>query len=293
MSNESTTTTDETEVSEQDYEEPEKAVYYAIEHADVPLTFEMIADRPETDGHSESEIRDGIDHWDFGTVEYDGVTAYYLGRETRRSVTIDREMYEEMRSKSFYIGEDPLGVKVHLTEDYRTVRRGGDWEDTGKNAWGPLFPIEDDDDVDQTEPKTEHRSKNVMLEAAADDIVQITTVHAGMRRVPEKMRVVRRTNTYYGPVVKLIPPEDWEGERTNYELTCPDHQSRLVLWKAVTDHEGYIQSWAKVARVSAEIFNVSAYDICGECGEPIKDPMHRSMAAMGQCPGGFNEGDGS
>lgn len=273
----------------QEYDEPDKAVYYALEHANIPLTEEQMLDRPETNGHDIEAIREGIESWGFDTVEYDGVTTYHLGKDTHRAVTVTREMYEELRDKGSYIGEDLHGVKVHLSEDYRSVGRVKSEEDSPDwDTWAPLFPIKDDDDIDETEPVTEASSKSVMLEGTPDDIIKINEVHAGMRRVPEKMKVVRRTNTYHGPAIRLMPPEDWVGERTNYELTCPDRFSRLVLWKAVTDHEGYIQKWTKIARVTAEIFNVAGYDICESCEEPIKDPMHRSMAMIGQCQGGFN-----
>lgn len=280
------------ETPHEEYEDRSRAVFYALEHAPTPLTESMIADRPETDGFSLEEIREGIEDRRLSTVDYEGVTAYYLDRESSTVVKIDREMYEGLRDKGHYIGEDPHGVNVHLQEDYRTIGRVKSEEDSPDwETWGPMFPLRDDDDLDETKPVTEHSSKNVMLEATTDDIVGIENVHAGMHRVPEKMRVVRRTNTYHGPAIRLIPPEDWPGERTNYELTCPDRYSNLVLWKAVTDHEGYIQKWVKIARVTAEIFNVAGYDICASCEEPIKDPMHRSMAMLGQCNGGFNDGE--
>lgn len=283
------TSEDAVDSAAQDYEDPERAVYYALEHADIPLTEEQLLERPETDGHDAEAVREGIEDWNLETVDYDGVTAYHLGKEMHTNVTIDREMYEELREKSSYIGEDPHGVNVHLSEDFRSLGKVKHPDDTPKmDAWAPLFPA-NDDEVDQTDTVTDHASKTVLLEATTDDIVEITDVHSGMRRVPEKMRVVRRTNTYHGPSIRLIPPEDWPGDRTNYELTCPDRFSRLVLWRAVTDHEGFIHKWTKVARVSAEIRNVAGYDFCEACGEPIKDPMHRSLALTGQCPGGMNE----
>lgn len=281
------------DLDEEQYDDPEKAVFYALENAGVPLTIEMIAERPETDGHDREAILEGIEKWDPDTIEYGDETAYHLGRDTTITIHITREMYEQLRDKGHYIGEDPHGVDVHLSEDYRTLSRVKPEDDRPDwNTWGPMFPLEDDDAIQQTKPKTETKSKTVMLEATADDKVRITAVHEGNRKVPELMRVVRRSNTYHGPVIRLIPPEDWVGERTNYLLTCPDRFSRLVLWKAVTDHEGYIQTYLKIARVSAKIEKIAGYDFCGQCGEPIKDPIHRSMALVGQCPGGFDEGEG-
>lgn len=278
-----------------EHEDPGRAVFYALHNSPYPLTFEMLMDRNETHGYDEDAIREGIKDRHLATVEYGDETAYYLEQqESTVHVTIDREMYERLRDVGFYIGDDPYGVDVHLSEDFQSVGRTKSPEDSPEwDTWAPIFPLEDDDEIDQTETTTAHSSKNVLLEATPDDVVRIVDVHEGMWRVPEKMRVVRRTNTYHGPSITLMPPEDWVGERTNYELTCPDKFSDLVLWKAVTDHEGFIQKWTKVARVTAEIFNVAGYDFCEECGDPIKDPMHRSMAMMGMCPGGMNETDPS
>lgn len=277
--------------SEQEFPDPSDAVFYALRRAEIPLTFDMIEERPETDGHTSDSILEGIEHWNLETIEYGDVTAYHLAsEEVRTSVEINRDMYEELRDKGSYIGEDPYGVKVHLSEDYRSIGRVKPEDDCPDwDTWGPIFPLDDDDDLYETEPTADNSSKKVLLNATPDDRIQITAVHAGMRRVPEQMRVVSRTNTYYGPAIRLIPPEDWVGERTNFMLTCPDRYSRLVLWKAVTDHEGYIHRYLKIARVSAEIFQVAQYDICEGCEEPIKDPMHRSMAMFGRCTGGFND----
>lgn len=207
-------------------------------------------------------------------------------------IVIDREMYETLRSQGFYSGEDAHGTRVHITEDYRTVGsiKTKD-ESPAPGAWEPLFPIEDDDEIPGTKPKHDSDSKTTMLEAVPNDTIQITAVHAGMHTIPEKLRVVWRTNTYCGPVLRLAPTEEWDGEDTSYELTCPDRYSHLVLWRAVTDADDFVQSFTKVARVSAEIFNVSGYDICEGCGEPITDPMHRGLAMMGQCNGQFRGGE--
>lgn len=201
-------------------------------------------------------------------------------------VTITRDMYEELRDSGYYHGEDRHGHEVRLSEDFQTVGKSKS-EGPGDPTWKPLFPVTDDSDIDTTETVASHDSKSTLLEAMPDDLIQVTKVHEGMRNIPEKYRVIRRTNTYYGPTLRL-KPHDWDGTEHVYELTCPDHRSRLVLWRAVTDEEGFVQSWSKVAKVSTEIFNVAQYDICEGCGEPIKTPMHRSLALMGQCNGQFD-----
>lgn len=275
---------------EPEYDDPYDAVFYAVYNADHPLTFEMIGDRGETNGHNDEALRQAIEDRNLETVEYGDQIAFYLGQESHISVEIDREMYEELRTEGCSIGEDPYGVKVHISENYRSVqgREDGDVSEE-MDAWAPMFPVEDESDLDRTETQTGHRSKTVMLEGVPKDTIKITEVHEGMHRIPEKLQIGRRTNTYYGPTLKLWPTDDWDGEDHVFELTCPDRFSHLILWRGVTDDEGYVYNWAKVSKVSAEIFNVDGYDICEGCGEPIKDPMHRSMALFGQCQGGFNE----
>lgn len=279
-------------LDEVQYGDPGEAVFYALNNAGFPLTLDMLCERPETKGHDREAVKEGIVEWDPDELEYGDLTAYHLGRDTTITIHITREMYEQLRDKGCYIGEDPQGVDVHLSEDYQTLSKVKPEEDKPDwNVWGPMFPLEDDDELQRTKPKADADSKTVLLEATTDDKVRLTAVHAGNSRVPELMRVVRRTNTFYGPVIRLIPPEDWVGERTNYLLTCPDRYSDPVLWKAVIDHEGYIQTYLKIARVSAKIEKVAGYDFCEGCGEPIKDPMHRSMALLGHCRGGFNESE--
>lgn len=274
---------------QEQYDDPSNAAFYAIEHAGVPLTLDMIADRPETDGHTRDELREGLEKWDPDTVDYGEETAYHLGRDTEITIHITREMYEDLHDKGCYIGEDPQGVNVHLSEDYRTIRQGSaDSDDL--DAWGPVFGARDPSEVDGTETVADGKSKSVMLEAEHGDTVEITDVHTGCRRVPEQMEVIDRTNTYYGPWIGLKAKRGFEGQELGWRLTCPDAQSHLVLWKTVTDSDDYIQTRVRYSTVSAKIRNVSGYDICGGCGEPIKDPMHRSMAMLGQCRGGVDDG---
>lgn len=274
---------DNTDQSTPEFDDPESAAFYTMERAGHPVTIEMMMDRPETDGHSKEAILAGLEKWEPETVEYGDLTAYYLGRESTFTATINREMYEELRAKGHYIGEDSHGTPVHLREDYRSVGKLKD--DPPNNTWGPLFPVNDESDIDRSETATDHQSRRVMLEAVPNDIVQITSVHEGMHRIPEKFEVVKRTNTYHGPSIQLLPEDTDEWGRRTYELTCPDRFSQLILWRAVTDTEGFIYNWSKIAKISAEIFNVAKYDICEGCGEPIKDPMHRSLAMIGQCNG--------
>lgn len=213
--------------------------------------------------------------------------------EDRVSLTIDREMYEELRDRGCYIGEDMHGTPVHISEDFRSVTgRDTKEDDPHPGAWSPVFEVDDSaSQLDETKPVADSRSKKTLLEATTGDLIQVRKVHSGMWKTPEKFEVTGRTNTYFGPVLKLKAPDDYEGEQHGYELTCPGPDSHPLVWKAVTDPDGFVQSRSKVAKVSVEIFNVAGYDFCDQCGDPIKDPMHRSLAMTGQCPGGMNNAE--
>lgn len=210
--------------------------------------------------------------------------------ESRVSVTITREMYEEMRGTGAFIGEDPTGQPVHLSEDFRSV--GPAASESHVDAWGPVFEVDDHaNDLDTTDTLADPNSKRALLRGESGDILEVAEVHKGMRRIPEKFEVAGRSNTYYGPILKLQVPEaeDYDGDQHGYRLTCPGPDSRPILWRAVTDPEGFVQSRTKIAKVSVEITNLSGYDVCEQCEEPIQDPMHRSLAKLGECPGGLNE----
>lgn len=219
-------------------------------------------------------------------------TEHSRARQTRDGIhiTIDREMYEELRDRGSWIGEDDNGDTVHLSEDYQSVGRVKSPEETpDMDAWGPLFPVGDDANIQGTEPVADPDSRKVMLEACHGDVIDVTAVHAGMHLLPERMEVIKRANTYHGPVLRLRPADADSDDLEAYELTCPDNQSHLVLWRLVTDEAGGIQTQTKVATISAQIRNVAGYDICESCDEPIKSPMHRSAALLGACNGGFSD----
>lgn len=211
------------------------------------------------------------------------------GQEFPQQVTLTAEMWEALRREGQYRGEDALGRKVSIREDIGSNR--GSFPDTKTNAWGPIFDAEDPGDPHGTECVASSRDKDVMLRAEPKDIVEITTVHSGARRIPERLKVVKRTNTFHGPVIKCqkADEDDFGGQEHGWELTIPGPKSHMVLWKAVVDTEGYVHTRIRYSTVSATIRNVAAYDICKQCGEPIKDPMHRSVALFGDCSGGWNE----
>jgi hypothetical protein len=209
-------------------------------------------------------------------------------KEPEVTISITREMYEEMRNNGFYIGGDMHGTDVHISDEFSGITRQDDLNNV--DAWGPVFGADDPTTAAGTENPTEHSSKTVMLEAEPKDLIEITEVHTGCRSIPEILKVVRRTNTYFGPDLRLVEKDhEFDGQEGGWRLTSPGPQSHLLLWKAVTDSEGYVQARTRYSTVSADINKVAAYDFCEQCGEPIKSPMHRSMAMLGQCNGGFND----
>lgn len=275
---------------EHDYDDAESAVFYAVYHAETPLTFVEIAERPETDSFDETEIGEAIEERNFGTKEYGNVTAYYTTPETTVTVDITREMYEEMMDKGSYIGEDPYGVEVHLREDFASIGPKHPDESPSPDTWGPVFPVSDPSEPDRDENVADASSRKALLETEHGDTIAVTEVHSGARRIPEQLEVAQRTNTYFGPKIDLKADEEFEGDVHGWTLICPDWKSHAVLWKAVTDHDNFVQDRIRYATVSVDLRDVTQYDICESCGEPIRDPFHRSMAIIGACSGGFEEG---
>lgn len=206
--------------------------------------------------------------------------------ESAQFITLTAEMWEELRRTGKYRGEDAVGQRVSIREDIGSVRGRSK---TPENAWGPLFNVDDPGEADDNECVASSQDKDVMLRAEPKDIIEITSVHSGARRIPERLKVVRRTNTFHGPVINASAADEFDGQEHNWEFTIPGPKSHIVLWKAVTNHDGFVQTRVRYSTVSATIRNVAAYDVCKQCGEPIKDPMHRSAALFGHCSGGWNE----
>lgn len=200
--------------------------------------------------------------------------------------TLDRELYERLLEEPFVIEENYKGQRIHISEDFRSVAPGEHRNEL--DAWGPVFDT--GSELDSTKCVASPSSKTALLEGCAKDTIRITEVVSGMRAIPERFKIVRRTNTYFGPQLWLQAPDDYDGPNAQaFRLTCPGPDSHPVLWKGVTSDNGGIHSWSKVAKVQVEIFNVAGYDMCESCGEPIKSPMHRSAAMMGACNGGFSD----
>lgn len=135
----------------------------------------------------------------------------------------------------------------------------------------------------RSEPVTEYPSKMVMLRGERHDNVTISEVvdriNHHHHQLPQELTVIQRTDTYYGPELKLNSTSN-----SNYLLTAPGPDSHLLLWEANTGNQGKVQKWTKVAEVKADFANEQPqYDICPYCGDPLKTLEHERQSAVGQC----------
>jgi len=122
-----------------------------------------------------------------------------------------------------------------------------------------------------TEPATEYSCKEVMLRAERHDTIVVEGYG--------ELTVAARTETFYGPKLEATGPD---GESA-YMLTAPGPAHDLWLWRAIETEEGFHEGWELVDEVIAEVGDVSQYDICPHCGEPLKTAEHERQAAVGMC----------
>lgn len=127
---------------------------------------------------------------------------------------------------------------------------------------------------------TDHTNKQVMFKAERDDVVEITEVHQTVvdRPIPDELKITRRDVTYYG-----VSLEGVSDDVDMYQITCPGPDFELLLWYGDTNDEGYVEEFVKAAEVSAEIGRVTQYDMCPECGEPMKTLRHEREGRTGVC----------
>lgn len=135
------------------------------------------------------------------------------------------------------------------------------------------------------EPTTDHDSKVVMLAAERHDRIQINDVVTrfdGDVQVPDSVSVIERKTTYYGP--ELLVHAEIEKVDHNFLLNAPGPDSHLFLWAAETDENNYRESWYVAAEVKAALAEKQpSYDICPDCGKPMKSLEHERRAALGMC----------
>lgn len=129
-------------------------------------------------------------------------------------------------------------------------------------------------------PETSFDSRKVVLRSERKDTIGITEVVERFRDqdVPESLIVLERIDTYYGPELTLF------AEGRNYMLTAPGPDTQLLLWAADVDDSNYREVWVRLAEVEAEICRAPQYELCEQCGSPVRSKEHARLSAIGRCP---------
>lgn len=139
--------------------------------------------------------------------------------------------------------------------------------------------------MDGLEPVTDHDSKVVMLASERRDLIQISGVVTRFdeeAQLPEAVSVIERKSTYYGP--ELLVHTEMDGLDHNFLLNAPGPDSHLFLWAAATDEDNRRESWHVAAEVKATLAEEQpTYEICPDCGKPMKSIEHERRAALGTC----------
>lgn len=156
--------------------------------------------------------------------------------------------------------------------DRAVIEAFGDEIDRGD---GPISdggtPALDENLRIDTEPATEYSCKEVMLRAERHDSLVVEGYG--------ELTVSRRTETYYGPKLECTGPD----EESTFMLTAASPAHDLWLWRAIETEGGLQEGWELVDEVTAEVGEVSQYDICPHCGEPLRTLEHEQQAAVGLC----------
>lgn len=151
---------------------------------------------------------------------------------------------------------------------------------TNETSTGIYSSNQDTSDSPAVGPVTTYESRSVMLRAERRDEIVITEIiseHVG-GELPNTYTVVQRTETYYGPELLLYSDE------SNYLLIAPGPDCQLMLL-VDTSNDDERRSWERVAEVTAEIKDIEQYEICDQCGNPIRSLQHERLSSFGQCPG--------
>lgn len=131
-------------------------------------------------------------------------------------------------------------------------------------------------------PTTDHASRKVMLRAERRDSIEITEVERRFdsSEIPSKYKVVKRTETYFGPELLLAAND------RNFLLTAPGPDTHLLLWSEHVNEREYRTDWDRTAEVRASIDETPQYELCDQCGYPIRSEEHERLSLLGQCPDG-------
>lgn len=131
-------------------------------------------------------------------------------------------------------------------------------------------------------PTTDHSSRKAMLRAERQDEIEITEVERQFesRNLPVSYQVVQRNQTYFGPELLLASNQE------NFLLTAPGPDTQLLLWSERVNDNEFRTNWARTAEVRVEISETNQYDICDQCGYPIRSDEHERLSLLGRCPEG-------
>lgn len=131
-------------------------------------------------------------------------------------------------------------------------------------------------------PTTDHPSRKAMLRAERRDSIVVTGVEQrfGTSEIPSKYTVVQRTETYFGPELLLAAND------RNFLLTAPGPDTHLLLWSEHVNEREYRTDWARTAEVRVAIDETPQYEICDQCGYPIRSEEHERLSLLGRCPDG-------
>ncbi len=132
----------------------------------------------------------------------------------------------------------------------------------------------------ETGPTTGYSSRKVMLRSERRDQISIDSIEQRFSdaEIPDCLTVVERTNTYFGPELLLA-----EGDQ-NYLLTAPGPDTHLLLWREIVNDRGFRQQWSRIAEVQAIIDDTTPYEVCDQCGYPIRTEEHERLSTLGRCP---------
>jgi len=120
------------------------------------------------------------------------------------------------------------------------------------------------------EPVSDYDTKTALMVASHEDVLEVDG-HG-------EMTVTKRTDTYYGPNIKMTDGKD------GYLLVPSGFANDPELWRAVTDGDGFVQGYDHIDNVAVEIAEVGDAPQC-ECGELLKTQREKREAFIGGvCP---------
>jgi len=131
-------------------------------------------------------------------------------------------------------------------------------------------------------PTTDHGSRKTMLRAERRDVIKLSEVERRFdsKEIPTRYTVVQRTETYFGPELLLAAND------RNFLLTAPGPDTHLLLWSEHVNAREYRTNWSRTAEVRVSIHEPSQYEICNQCGHPIRSDEHERLSMLDRCPDG-------